>query len=153
MVDTRMAGATGPGRSGRPRLLIDGPRSAAGAIDVPRNEAALISTRTNVSEASPSTSRLRVKGYRLSRFYRFVDLKCQLTHRMVQYFGFLVERIHFSHKAVDIADGSRPLCLSSEVERAKHNEAISDARQAKRKWRSIFFHDVSLMLLTNSCDL
>jgi hypothetical protein len=134
----------------RRRLLIDGPRSAAGAIDVPRNEAALISTRTNVSEASPSTSRLRVKGYRLSCFYGFIDLKCQLTHRMVQYFGFLIERIHFLHKAVDIADVSRALCLSSEVERAKHNEAVSDARQAKRKWSSIFFHDVSLMLLANS---
>ncbi len=98
-------------------------------------------------------SRLRVKGYRLSCFYGFIDLKCQLTHRMVQYFGFLIERIHFLHKAVDIADVSRALCLSSEVERAKHNEAVSDARQAKRKWSSIFFHDVSLMLLANSCDL
>ena len=113
--------------SRQPRLLIDGPQSAAGTVDAPRNEAALISTRSNVSKASPSMSCLRVKGYRLSCLYGFVDLKCQLTHRMVQYFGFLIERIYFLHKAVDIADVSRALCSSSEVERANHNEAVSDA--------------------------
>ena len=38
--------------SRQPRLLIDGPQSAAGTADTPRNEAALISTRTKVGKAS-----------------------------------------------------------------------------------------------------
>ena len=70
-------------RSRRPRLLIDGPQSAAGTVDAPSNEATLISTRTDVSKASPSVSCLRVKGYRLSRFYGFINLKFQLTDCML----------------------------------------------------------------------
>lgn len=70
---------------------------------------------------------LRVKGYRLSCLYGFIDLICQLTDCMLQSLGFLIERIHFLHKAVTIADVSRTLCSSSEVERANHNEAVSDA--------------------------
>ena len=46
---------------------------------------------------------------------------------MLQCLGFLIERIHFLQKAVGIADVSRTLCLSSEVELANHNEAIDDA--------------------------
>ena len=70
---------------------------------------------------------LRVKGYRLSCLYGFIDLICQLTDCMLQSLGFLIECIHFLHKAVRIADVSRTLCLSGEVERANHNEAVSDA--------------------------
>ena len=66
-------------QSRRPRLLIDGPQSAAGTVDAPSNETALISTRTNVSKASACMSCLRVKGYRLSCFYGFIDLNFQLT--------------------------------------------------------------------------
>ena len=95
---------------------------------VPREQLTLlISTLSNVSKASPSMSCLRVKGCRLSCFYGFIDLKCQLTDRMLQSLGFFIERIHFFHKAVSIADASRTLCLSGEVERANHNEAVSDA--------------------------
>jgi len=46
---------------------------------------------------------------------------------MLQRLSFLIERIHFLQKAVGIADGSRTLCSSSEVELANHNEAVSDA--------------------------
>ena len=113
--------------SRQPRLLIDGPQSASGTADAPRNEAALISTRTKVGKASPSMSSLRVKGYRLSCFYGFIDVKCQVTDCMLQRLGFLIERIHFLQKAVGIADVSRTLCLSSEVELANHNETVSDA--------------------------
>ena len=70
---------------------------------------------------------LRVKGYRLSCLYGFIDLICQLTDCMLQSLGFLIERIHFLQKAVGIADVSRTLCLSSEVELANHNQAIDDA--------------------------
>jgi len=70
---------------------------------------------------------LRVKGYRLSCLYGFIDLICQLTDCMLQSLCFLIERIHFLHKAVSIADVSRSLCSSSEVERANRNEAVSDA--------------------------
>ena len=90
-----------------------------------------------------------MKGYRLSCFYRFIDLECKLTDCTLQRLGFLIERVHFLHEAGGIAGVRRALCLSSEVERAKHNEGISDARQAKRKWSSIFSHDVGLMLLAN----
>ena len=110
-----------------PRLLIDGPQSAAGTVDTPRNEAALISTRTKVGKTSPSTSSLRVKGYRLSCFYGFIDLKCQVTDCMLQRLGFLIERIHFLQKAVGIADVSRTLRFSSEIELANHSEAVGDA--------------------------
>jgi|RhiMetStandDraft_4_1073278.scaffolds.fasta_scaffold29633_2 hypothetical protein len=113
--------------SRQPRLLIDGPQSAAGTADTPRNEAALISTRTKVGKASPSMSSLRVKGYSLSCFYGFIDLKCQVTDCMLQRLGLLIERIHSLQKAVGIADVSRTLCLSSEVELANDNEAVSDA--------------------------
>jgi hypothetical protein len=113
--------------SRQPRLLIDGPQSAAGTADTPRNEATLISTRTNVGKASPSMSSLRVKGYRLSCFYGFIHLKCQITDCMLQRLGLLIERIHSLRKAVGIADVSRTLCLSSEVEFANDNEAVSDA--------------------------
>jgi hypothetical protein len=113
--------------SRQPRLLIDGPQSAAGTADTPRNEATLISTRTNVGKASPSMSSLRVKGYRLSYFYGFIHLKCQITDCMLQRLGLLIERIHSLRKAVGIADVSRTLCLSSEVEFANDNEAVSDA--------------------------
>jgi len=57
---------------GPPRLLIDGPQSAVGTINIPGNQAALISTRTNVSKASPSMSSFRMKGYRLSCLYGFL---------------------------------------------------------------------------------
>ena len=70
---------------------------------------------------------LRVKGYRLSCFYGFIDLKCHVTDRMLQRLGLLIERIHFLQKAVGIADVGRTLCSSSEVELANHNEAVSDA--------------------------
>jgi hypothetical protein len=53
---------------------------------------------------------------------------------------FLIERINFLHKAVGIADVSRLLCLSSEVERTNHNESVNNASQTKRKWGSIFLH-------------
>lgn len=72
-------------------------------------------------------SSLRVKGYCLPYSYGFVGLKCQLTDRTLQRFVFLIERIHFLHKAVGIADVSRTLCLSNEVEHANHSEAVSDA--------------------------
>ena len=72
-------------------------------------------------------SSLRVKGYRLSCLYGFIDLICQLTDCMLQSLSFLIERIHFLQKAVGIADVSRTLCSSSEVELANHNEAVSDA--------------------------
>jgi hypothetical protein len=113
--------------SRQPRLLIDGPQRAAGTADSPRNEATLISTRTKVGKASPSMSSLRVKGHRLSCFYGFIDLKCQVTDCMLQRLGFLIERIHSLQKAVGIADVSRTLCLSSEVEFANDNEAVGDA--------------------------
>ena len=72
-------------------------------------------------------SSLRVKGYRLSCFYGFIDLKLQVTDCMLQRLSLLIECIHFLQKAVGIADVSRTLCLSSEVELANHNEAVSDA--------------------------
>ena len=72
-------------------------------------------------------SSLRVKGYRLSCLYGFIDLKCQVTDCMLQRLGLLIERIHSLQKAVGIADVSRTLCLGGEVERANHNEAVSDA--------------------------
>jgi len=72
-------------------------------------------------------SSLRVKGYRLSCLYGFIDLICQLADCVLQSLGFLIERVHFLHKAVSITDVSRNLCSSSEVERANHNEAVSDA--------------------------
>jgi hypothetical protein len=72
-------------------------------------------------------SSLRVKGYRLSCFYGIIDLKCQVGDCMLQRLGFLIKRIHFLQKAVGIADVSCTLCLSSEVELANHNEAVSDA--------------------------
>jgi len=70
---------------------------------------------------------LRVKGYRLSYFYGFIGLECQVTDCMFQRLSLLIQRIHFLHKAVSIADVGRNLCSSSEVERANHNEAVSDA--------------------------
>ena len=90
-------------------------------------------------------SRSRVKDYRLSCFYGFIDLECQLIDCMLQCFASLIERINFLHKAVGIADVSRALCLSNEVERTNHNEPVSDASQTKRKWSSIFLHGLSLM--------
>lgn len=98
-------------------------------------------------------SRLRVKGYRLSCFNGFIDLGCQLTDCMLQYIAFLIERINFLHKAVGIADVSRSLCLSREVERTEHNEAVSDTNQNKRKWSSIFLHNLSLMSIADPCLL
>ena len=68
-----------------------------------------------------------VKGYRLSCLYGFFDLECQLTECMLQRLGFLIERIHFLHKAVGIAGIGRTLCSSRDVERANRNEAVSDA--------------------------
>jgi hypothetical protein len=113
--------------SHQPRLLIDGPQSAARTADAPRNEAALISTRTKVGKASPSMSSLRVKGYRLSYFYGFIGLKCQVTDCMFQRLSLLIQRIHFLQQAVGIAGVSRSLCSSREVELANHNEAVDDA--------------------------
>jgi hypothetical protein len=46
--------------------LIDGLQCAARTIGAPRNKASLLSARTNVSEASPSMSRLRGKGCQLT---------------------------------------------------------------------------------------
>jgi len=65
-------------------MLIDSPQSAAGTADAPRNGAALISTGTDVSKASPSMSSLRVKGYCLPYPYGFIDLKRQLTDSTLQ---------------------------------------------------------------------
>src|ERR1700719_1383827 len=47
-------------------LLIDRPQCPAGTICISGNETTPISARTNVSEASASTPRLRVQGYCLS---------------------------------------------------------------------------------------
>jgi hypothetical protein len=60
-------------------------------------------------------SRLRVKGYSLSCFYGFIDLERQLTDCMLQYCVFLIERVNFLRKAVDVADVSRALCSNSTV--------------------------------------
>jgi len=88
-------------------------------------------------------SSMRVKGHRLSCFYGFIDLKCQVTDCMLQRLSFLIERIHSLQKAVGIAGVSRTLCLSSEVEFANDNEAVSDASQSKREWSSKFLHSMS----------
>jgi len=88
-------------------------------------------------------SSLRVKGHHLSCFYGFIDLKCQFTDCMLQRLSFLIERIHSLQKAVGIAYVSRTLCLSSEVEFANDNEAVSDASQSKREWSSKFLHSMS----------
>ena len=57
-------------------------------------------------------SSLRVKGYRLSYFYGFIGLKCQVTDCMFQRLSLLIQRIHFLQQAVGIAGVSRSLCLS-----------------------------------------
>ena len=98
-------------------------------------------------------SHLRAKGYRLSCFYGFIDLERQLTDCMLQYFVFLIERVNFLPKAVGVADVSRALCLSNEVERTKHDETVSDASQTKRKWSSIFLHSMSPMPIADACLL
>ena len=60
-------------------------------------------------------SSLRVKGYRLSYFYGFIGLECQVTDCMFQRLSLLIQRIHFLQQAVGIAGVSRSSWFSKGV--------------------------------------